>query len=111
MASHEINLHTLQDGTRQVELYGEFDLHNLQELLCTLRQTTSNYRLPALVDLSGVTFADVCTLRELVSVRRRCPWLSLASPSWQVRRGASACGMEGWFDSSPGPVSLTRKAS
>ncbi len=111
MASYEINLHTLRDGTRKVELYGEFDLHNLPELLCTLRRMTSNYRLSALVDLSGVTFADVCILRELVNARRRCPWLSLASPSWQVRRGARACGMEKWFDYDHGPVSLACKAS
>ncbi|MDN5697869.1 MAG: STAS domain-containing protein [Rubrobacter sp.] len=111
MASHEINFYTLQDGTRKVELYGEFDLHNLPELLCALRRMTSNYRLPTLVDLSGVNFADISTLREMVNARRSCPWLSLASPSWQVRRGARACGFEEWFDYSPGPLSLAREAS
>lgn len=111
MASYEINLHTLRDGTRKVELYGEFDLHNLPELLRILCRATSNYRLSALVDLSGVTFADVCTLRELVDARRRCPWLSLAFPSWQVQRGARVCGFEEWFDYGRGPVGLACKAS
>lgn len=108
MASYEINLSVSADGSRRIELYGEFDLHNLHELASALRRAAGPLG-PAAVDLSGVTFADVCALRELARARRYYPRLMFVSPSWQVTRGARALGLEDDLD--PAPASLTQEAS
>jgi anti-anti-sigma factor len=81
-----------------VELSGEFDLHDLQDLRAALGGAASSGRA-AMVDLSGVTFLDVGTTREL-AVRS---WLhahqmTLHSPSPAVHASVAACGLESWFD-------------
>lgn len=110
MASYEINHSVSGDGSQRMELYGEFDLHNLHELMAAVRRVAGAPG-PVAVDLSGVTFADVCALRELARARRRYPFLTLVSASWQVRRGARALGLEEDFDPDAAPVGLVRKAS
>lgn len=96
-----------------VKLLGEFDLYNLGELQDVLSQVAS-LRRPTFIDLSGVTFAEVQTLRELAI----CSWLyshhlTLCNPSWQVRRSIEACGLAEWFRFHPDPVleSDAREAS
>jgi hypothetical protein len=54
-------------------------------------------RESTLVDLSGVTFLDVGTSRELVV--RSLPYayrLTLRNPSWQVRASMMGCGFGAW---------------
>lgn len=81
-----------------VELRGEFDQHALE----TLRETLGGVvalRRPTTVELSGVTFLDIGTTRELtIRSRLYAHHLTLSNPSWQVRRSVAACGFEEWFD-------------
>lgn len=111
MSGYEINVVEVgaSRGERVIELYGEFDLHALYELTETLRQSAGP-RQAASVDLSGVTFADLCTLRAL-SELVVSPGLSLRSPSWQVLHGARACGLEERLGFEPAHAGLSRKAS
>ena len=82
----------------QVELSGEFDLHDLQELRDALGGAASSGRA-AVVDLSGVTFLDIGTTRELaVSSQLHARQLVLLNPSTAVRASVAACGLESWFD-------------
>lgn len=81
-----------------VELEGEFDQHNLEDLQKALSNVVS-LRRPTWVDLSGVTFLDVGATRELtIHSRLYAHHLSLWNPSWQVRASVAACGFEGWMD-------------
>lgn len=81
-----------------VELSGEFDLHDLQDLREALAGAASSGRV-ATVDLSGVTFLDIGTTRELaVSSQLHARQLVLRSPSEAVRASVAACGLESWFD-------------
>ena len=79
-----------------VELRGEFDQHNLEDLRETLNGVLA-LRRPTLMDLSGVTFLDIGTSRELV-IRSRLygHHLILHNLSWQVRASMAACGFETW---------------
>lgn len=82
----------------QVELWGEFDLHDLEDLREALGGAASSGRA-AMVDLSGVTFLDVGTTRELAAHSQlHAHLLTLCSPSTAVRASVAACGLESWFD-------------
>ena len=80
-----------------VELEGEFDQHNVEDL----RETLSNVvalRRPTSVDLSGVTFLDVGATRELtIYSRLYAHHLTLCDPSWQVRASVAACRFGDWI--------------
>ena len=79
-----------------VELRGEFDQHNLEDLRETLNGVLA-LRRPTLVDLSRVTFLDVGTSRELaIRSQLYAHHLTLHNPSWQVRASVAACGFERW---------------
>jgi len=80
-----------------VELRGEFDLHNLEELRETMSNTVA-LRRPTMIDLSGVTFIDVEATRELtIRSRLYAHHLTLCNPSWQVEASVAACGLGEWF--------------
>jgi anti-anti-sigma factor len=82
-----------------VELSGEFDLHDLQNLSDVLGDAVSSGRAAVVVDLSGVTFLDVGTARELaVRSQLHAHQMTLHNPSWAVRASVAACGLESWFD-------------
>ena len=83
----------LKDGL--VELSGEFDVRDLEYLREILNEAGER---SAVVDLSGVTFLDVQTTREL-AVRHQLYAGSLVfrRPSWAVRASVAACGYETWF--------------
>ncbi|CAN5205787.1 hypothetical protein BH24ACT19_BH24ACT19_16470 [soil metagenome] len=86
------------EGGVLVELEGEFDQHNLEDLQEALSNVVS-LRRPTWVDLYGVTFLDVGATRELtIHSRLYAHHLSLCNPSWQVRASVAACGFEGWID-------------
>ena len=98
-----------------VELRGEFDRHNLENVQETLNDVAA-LRESTLVDLSGVTFLDVGTSRELVV--RSLPYayrLTLRNPSWQVRASMRGCGFGAWAnfrsDRPPTRVSWARSRS
>jgi anti-anti-sigma factor len=86
------------EGGVMVELRGEFDHHNLEDLREALDAVVALLR-PAMVDLSGVTFFDIGAIRELAvrSCLHACH-LSLRNPSWQIRASVAACGFEEWLD-------------
>ncbi len=87
-----------------VELSGEFDVHDLEDLRDALGGAALSGR-PAVVDLSGVTFLDIGVTRELaVSAQLHAHGLSLSRPSRAVRASVAACGLESWFDFRPGAV-------
>ncbi len=79
-----------------VELRGELDLCSGEELRETLSGVAS-LRRPTVVDLSGVTFLDVQSARELaVRSQLYAHHLTLRNPSWQVLASVRACKLEGW---------------
>ena len=81
-----------RSGGVLVELRGEFDQHNLEDLRETLEDVAALGR-PALVDLAGVTFLDLGAARELtIRSQLRAHRLTLRNPSWQVRASVAACG-------------------
>ncbi len=79
-----------------VELWGEFDLSSLTRLRETLNGVASLHR-PTLVDLSGITFLDLQSAREL-AVRSQLfsHCLTFGNPSPEVRASTRAFGLEGW---------------
>ena len=81
-----------------VELRGEFDQHNLEDLRETLSAVVL-LRRPTMVDLSKVTFLDMEATRELAIRSQLYAYhLTLCNPSWQVRRSVAVCGFEMWLD-------------
>ena len=86
------------EGGVLVELEGEFDQHNLDDLQKTLRAVVA-LRRPTLVNLAGVTFLDVRATQELaVRYLLYAHHLSLCDPSWQVRASVKACGLGTWLN-------------
>ncbi|MGH3146850.1 MAG: STAS domain-containing protein [Rubrobacter sp.] len=89
------------EASRLVELSGEFDLHDLENLRVALDWAlggTSTPSSPAVVDLSGVTFLDVVTTRELaLSSQLHARYMTLHSPSPAVLASVAACGLGDWF--------------
>jgi anti-anti-sigma regulatory factor len=79
-----------------VELWGEFDLFSLTELREALNGVAS-LRRPTLVDLSGITFLDLLSARELaIRSQLYSHYLTFGNPSPEVTASARAFGLEGW---------------
>ena len=78
-----------------VELWGELDIFSIGELKRTLTDVLS-YRGPILLDLSGISFLDLQSAREL-AVRSLLyeHRLTLLNPSPQVMASFEALGLEG----------------
>ena len=82
-----------------VELSGEFDVRDLEELREILDEAGERH---AVVDLSGVTFLDVQSTRELAArLQLHQGNLRFRRPSWAVRASVAACGYEPWFGLDP----------
>ena len=95
---HVIEVRGWGEGGVLVELRGEFDGHNLEDLRHIMDNVIS-LRRPRLVDLSGVTFLDVGATRELtVRSRLYAHHLTFRNPSPQVCASVAACGFDRWFD-------------
>jgi anti-anti-sigma regulatory factor len=85
-----------------VELCGEFDVFCIGELKGTL-DDAALYRGSVLVDLSGITFLDLRSARELAVRSILSPNRpAFVDPSPQVMATMSALGLEGWPDALPG---------
>jgi anti-anti-sigma regulatory factor len=80
-----------------VELWGEFDVFSLGDLCRTLNGVLD---LPkkTLVDLSGITFLDLASARELaVRAQLYAHHLALHNPSPQVTASVEAFGLGNWI--------------
>ena len=85
-----------------VELWGEFDLFSLSELRGKLNGVLDLHRT-TLVDLSGITFLDLVSARELaVRSQLYAHHLTLRNPSSQVRASLEAFGLWSWVPFHPG---------
>jgi anti-anti-sigma factor len=85
-----------------VELRGELDLFSLADLRETMNRVLSLSR-PALVDLSGITFLDLHSARELVlRYQLHADHLTLSNPSRWVSASIEAFGLGGWIHFHPG---------
>ena len=85
-----------------VELRGELDLFTLGDLRETLNRVLGSMK-PTLLDLSGITFLDLHSAREL-AVRSQlfADRLTLRNPSPQVTASVEAFGLEEWISFHPG---------
>ncbi len=80
-----------------VELGGELDLFSLSDLRRTLNGVLG-LRRPTLVDLSGITFLDLASARELaIRAQLYAHRLTLHNPSPQVTASVEAFGLAGWL--------------
>ena len=80
-----------------VELWGEFDFFSLGDLCRTLNWVL-DLRKKTLVDLSGITFLDLSSARELaVRAQLYAHRLTLHNPSRQVTASVEAFGLANWF--------------
>jgi anti-anti-sigma regulatory factor len=85
-----------------VELWGEFDVFCIEEMKRILDYVSSR-RKPVLVDLSEITFLDLCSAREIAvrsMLRTRRP--TFLDPSPQVTATMAALGLGGWPYGQPG---------
>jgi anti-anti-sigma factor len=84
-----------------VELWGEFDLFSLSNLREALNNVL-DLRRPTLVDLSGITFLDLDSARELaVRAQLYAHHLFLKNPSPQVTASLRAFGLWAWIQPYP----------
>ena len=85
-----------------VELRGEWDLSSLGDLRETLSSVLDLGR-STVVDLSGITFLDLHSARELAVRSQLCAdHLTLRNPSPQVSASVEAFGMGEWISFHPG---------
>ena len=93
-----IGMQGWDEGGVLVELRGEFDQYNLEDLRETLSNVVALKR-PTLINLASVTFLDIGATRELaIRTQLYAHHLILCNPSWQVRASVAACGFGEWFD-------------
>jgi anti-anti-sigma factor len=89
------------DAGPLVELWGELDIFCIEELKEMLTDVLSR-RSSVVVDLSGVSFLDLQSARELaVRALLYKHHLALRNPSPQVIATFGALGLEGWLDHLP----------
>lgn len=101
---HGIDVSGLGSGLL-VELCGEFDVFCMEELKGALDEASS-CRGPVLVDLSGITFIDLCSARELALRSTPGPGQpTFVYPSSQVMATMSAIGIGCRSDVRPDPGS------
>ena len=80
-----------------VELWGEWDLFSLDDLRTTLNSVLS-LRRETILDLSGITFLDLLSARELaIRAQLYAHRLILSNPSLQVKASLEAFGLQDWF--------------
>ena len=80
-----------------VRMWGELDLFTLDVLRETLGRVLDLGR-PTLVDLSGITFLDLASARELAASFQLHPgYLTLCNPSRWVLASIEAFGLGEWI--------------
>ena len=85
-----------------VEMWGEFDIFCIGELKRMLNEVSSRQG-PVQVDLSGISFLDLQSARE-IAVRSllHAHHLTFLDPSPQVMATLRTLGLEGWLENPPG---------
>ncbi len=84
-------------GATVVGLWGEFDAFSMDDLRGILSEV-SELRGPTLVDLSGVTFLDLQSARELaLRSLLYSQSLSFGNPSAEALASIRSLGLEGWI--------------
>jgi anti-sigma B factor antagonist len=89
-----------RDGSVVVELAGELDLYNAEELRSALHDAAARKPARLVIDLSGVEFIDSTALGVLVEIRRRLEnrrAFLLASAGRDVRRTLEVSGLDRHF--------------
>jgi anti-sigma B factor antagonist len=89
-----------RDGSVVVELAGELDLYNAEELRSALHDAAAREPARLVIDLSGVEFIDSTALGVLVEERRRLAnrrAFLLASAGRDVRRTLEVSGLDRHF--------------
>lgn len=110
---YDIEVRSSNGGDMTVALRGEWDLASANYLRSTLDDVAS-LRRQTDVDLSGVTFLDLQSARELaVRSQLYAHHFTLTNPSWQVEASVRACKLQGWIRFErraprPGPKPLRR---
>jgi anti-anti-sigma factor len=85
-----------------IELQGELDLFTLSDLRETLNRILESMK-PTLLDMSGITFLDLESARELaVSAQIYANRLTLRNPSPQVTASVEAFRLGEWISFHPG---------
>lgn len=75
---------------------GEFDISRVEELRGVLGAAADSPG-ETIIDLSGVTFLDLDSARELILHSSLSPLgVTFVNPSWQVTASIAACGLGGW---------------
>ncbi len=93
---YDIEVRGSGNGDMTVELRGELDVASVPELRSTLDNVVS-FRRPTTIDLSGVTFLDLQSTRELAARSQLyAHHLTLTNPSWQARASVKACKLQDW---------------
>ena len=106
--TYKIEISALGRAGILVELFGEFDIHDLG----TLRKVLSlvlRARLPTHVDLSRVTFLEVRCARELATRSWLYEHLMLRDPSWEAKTSLKVCGREACIAAYPREGSPIRR--
>jgi anti-sigma B factor antagonist len=87
-------------GSVIVELAGELDLYNAEELSSALHDAADRQPARLVIDLSGVEFIDSTALGVLIEVRRRLEnrrAFLLAAAGRDVRRTLEVSGLDRHF--------------
>lgn len=90
ISASSIEVSKLDRKSILVELSGEFDARDLDDLRRSLDYVTRSGRLGC-VDLSGVTFLDLLCARELAGRSSPRGRLAIRNPSRQARLSLEAC--------------------
>jgi anti-anti-sigma factor len=99
-AGDQLDVRAEDDGTLIVELRGEIDLGNADELGAEIdRHLGDDTRV--VFELSGVEFMDTSGLALLLNVANRAASVSISDPSTQVRRVIESAGLGSILRMSP----------
>jgi len=84
-----------RDGAVLLELDGELDLSNIEELETSLADVIERVSSRLVVDLDGLRFADSSAIALWVKWAKTVPEIEIRNPSPLVRRVVETMGLRG----------------